>query len=319
MSELSISFDGRDPAEVVLAKTEVAMHRGASSIWLACHLFQRDPISTAGVLLSRFPGMKIVLVALSPYVLHPVYIAMAAATLNEFFPGRISLCLGVGAPADLANAGIASAAPLGTMREAIQVCRALFAGETVRIDGKRFQVRDQSLAAGRQDVAILLAASGPKMLRLAGSEADGVVLSAGTSVEFVGWCLEQVESGSVSEIFQRHAFVYAAVSENANTAYDGVRRSLAHVLQGGHHARNLECAGNRLDQNKVSMAIAAGDMARAESYISDRIVETHSAAGSPEIFRSRLEAYRAVGIDNLVLSSVRTPEQVEAVLSAAIG
>ena len=319
MSELSLAFDGRDPADVVLAKTEVAMHRGASSIWLACHLFQRDPVSTAGVLLSRHPGMKIVLVALSPYVLHPVYIAMTAATLNEFFPGRISLCLGVGAPADLSNAGIASPTPLGTMREAIRVCRALLAGGPVQIDGKRFQVRDQSLATGRQDVPILLAASGPKMLRLAGGEADGVVLSAATSVEFSGWCLEQVEAGGVSENFRRHAFVFAAVSEDASTAYDGVRRSLANVLRGRHHARNLEFAGNRLDQNEVSMAIAAGDMARAESYISDRIVETHSAAGSPEIFRSRLDAYRAVGIDNLVLSSVRTTEQVDAVLSAATG
>ena len=258
MSEVSLSFDGRDPADVVLAKTEAAMQQGASSIWLACHLFQRDPISTAGVLLGRFPGLNIVLVALSPYVFHPVYIAMTAATLNEFFPGRISLCLGVGAPADLANAGIASAAPLGTMREAIQVCRALFAGATVRTDGKRFQVRDQSLATGRQDVPILLAASGPKMLRLAGSAADGVVLSAGTSVEFAGRCLEQVGAAGVSEIFQRHAFVFAAVSENANTAYDGVRRSLANVLQGGHHARNLECAGNRLDQNEVLLAERGG-------------------------------------------------------------
>ncbi len=290
MSELSLAFDGRDPAEVVLAKTKAAMHQGASSIWLACHLFQRDPVSTAGVLLSRFPSMKIVLVALSPYVLHPVYIAMTPATLSEFFPGRISLCLGVGAPADLANTGIASPTPLGTMREAIQVCRALFTGGSVQIDGKRFQVRDQSLAAGRQDVPILLAASGPKMLRLAGNEADGVVLSAGTSVEFAGWCLEQVEAGGVSENFQRHAFVYAAVSDNANTAYDRVRRQLANVLQGGHHARNLECAGNRLDQNALSMAIAAGDMARVESYISDRIVKTHTAAGTPKIFRARLDA-----------------------------
>lgn len=295
------------------------MRQGAGSIWLACHLFQRDPVSTAGVLLSRFPGCKIVLVALSPYVLHPVYIAMTAATLSEFFPGRVSLCLGVGAPADLANAGIPSTAPLATMREAIDICRTLFRGEVVRTDGKKFQVRNQSLATGRQDIPILLAASGPKMLRLAGSEADGVVLSAGTSVEFTGWCLEQVEAGGVSETFQRHAFVYAAVSENAKVAYDSVRRLLAIVLRGGHHAPNLESAGNSLDQNGVSMAIAAGDMAGAERYITDRIVETHTAAGTPKIFQDRLDAYRAAGIDNLVLASMRTPEQVDAVLSAATG
>ena len=319
MSGISISFDGRDPAADALAKAEAAAHRGTESIWLACHLFQREPIATAGVLLSRFPGINIVLVALSPYVLHPVYIAMAAATLNEFFPGRVSLCLGVGAPADLASAGITAPAPLGTMRETLSLCRALFSGETVRIEGERYQVRDQSLSTGPQDVPILLAASGPKMLRLAGAEADGVVLSAGTSVEFVGWSLAQVEAAGVSATFQRHAFVYAAVAPDTRAAYDRVRRLLAIVLRGEHHARNLECAGNDLDREAVSRAIADGDMVRAESYISDRIVECHAAAGTPQTFRARLGAYRAVGIDNLVLASMRTPEQVDAVVTAASG
>ena len=41
-------------------------------------------------------------------------------------------------------------------------------------------------------VPLLLAASGPKMLRLAGSAANGVLLSAGASPEFIAWSLEQV-------------------------------------------------------------------------------------------------------------------------------
>jgi len=317
LSRISISFDGRDPAAVVLAKTEAAARRGEVSVWLACHLFQRDPIATAGVLLSRFPEIDVVLVALSPYALHPVYIAMSAATLNEFYPGRVSLCLGVGAPADLANAGIEAPAPLKTMREALRLCRDLLAGEAVQIDGERFKVHGQALGAGKQDIPILLAASGPKMLRLAGEAADGVVLSAGTSVPFAGWCLAQVGAADRGRDFRHHAFVYASVADDPLDAYDRVRLLLAIVLRGAHHAPNLEYAGNQLDQAAISQAIAAGEIDRAERYINDRIVETHAAAGTPEMFRGRLSAYTAAGINNLVLASMRTPEEVDAVLSAA--
>lgn len=319
MSELGISFDGRDPADLVLAKAEAAVRHGTGSIWLACHLFQRDPVATAGVLLSRYPGADVVLVALSPYVLHPVYIAMAAATLNEFFPGRVSLCLGVGAPVDLADAGIDAPSPLGPMREAVDICRSLFSGEKVRIDGKWFQVRDQHLASGRQDLPILLAASGPKMLRLAGRAADGVVLSAGASVEFLRWCLEQVTADGVPENFRSHAFIYAAVADEAAAAYDRVRRPLAVTLRGRHHTRNIEMAGNHLDQDAIVRALASGDAELAESYIGNPIVESHAAAGTPGMFVARIADYRAAGIDNIVLASIRTPAQIDTVLSAANG
>ena len=317
MSDIGISFDGRDPVDVVLAKTAVAVRHDRGAIWLACHLFQREPIVTASVLLSRFPEAEVVLVALSPYVVHPVYIAMAAATLNEFFPGRVSLCLGVGAPADLASAGIETEAPVGTMRDAVEICRALFRGERVRVENERFQVRDRALAAGRLEIPILLAASGPRMLRLAGREADGVVLSAGASAEFVGWCLEQVGVPSTAERFRCHAFVHTAVADEADEALERVRPLLANLLRGGHHLRNLELAGSDLDQAALSRAIDSGDTSLAESFISNRIVDRHAAAGSPETFRARMAAYRAAGVDNIVLASMRTPEEVDRVLSAS--
>ncbi|HZB92714.1 MAG TPA: LLM class flavin-dependent oxidoreductase [Stellaceae bacterium] len=48
---------------------------------------------------------------MSPYAVHPVYAAMAAATLDEYFPGRVQLCFGVGAPRDLEAAGIEAPQP----------------------------------------------------------------------------------------------------------------------------------------------------------------------------------------------------------------
>ena len=71
-----------------------------------------------------------------------------AATLDEFYPRRVTLCLGVGAPADLKSIGIGVERPLRIMREALELARALLAGETVRVDGQFFHAHGRRLASG---------------------------------------------------------------------------------------------------------------------------------------------------------------------------
>ncbi len=63
------------------------------------------------------------LMAISPYVVHPVQAAMAAASLNKYFPNRTVLCLGAGAPGDLDAAGIARPRPLVALDESIDIAR----------------------------------------------------------------------------------------------------------------------------------------------------------------------------------------------------
>jgi len=314
LTSVGVSFDGRDTPSSLFAKADAAAAGGADAIWLATHLFQRETVATAATLLARQPTLKVVLVALSPFVIHPVYIAMAAATLAEFHPGRVALCLGVGAPLDLASAGVAAPRPLEAMREALQLSRSLLAGEATVFKGHRFQAAERALASGAQDVPILLAASGPKMLRLAGDASDGVVLSAGASVEYLRWCVETATGGDAGPPARAriHAFVYAAVDADPAKARDLARAPLTVVLRGAHHGRNLEMAGSRLDQG----ALAAADPASAVRLITDEIVDRHAAAGEPETFRRRIAAYRAAGADSIVLAGARSAAEIEAALAA---
>src|SRR5258708_27652738 len=136
MDELGVSLDGRAPIGDVPAQARAAEDGGAGTLWIACHLFLRDPITSAAIALGATTRIKVALMAMSPFSVHPVFIAMAAATLNEMFPGRVLLSPPAGAPADLQAAGIASPKPVATLREAIALCRALFAGEPVTIAGE---------------------------------------------------------------------------------------------------------------------------------------------------------------------------------------
>ena len=113
--------------------------------------------------------IKVALMAMSPYSMHPVFIAMAAASLDEMYPGRVILCLGVG------RAGRSQG---GRHRVAQAAGRDRRGGEDLPLAARR---RDGRLpgpgvqglrpAAGQwrpRNVPIVLAASRPNMLQLAG-------------------------------------------------------------------------------------------------------------------------------------------------------
>src|SRR5262247_3080679 len=103
---VGVAFDGRNTLQAARAQAQVAEAAGVTNLWVASHLFLRDPFSSAATLLAATHRVRITLMAVSPQVMHPVHMAMAAMTLEELAPGRVALCLGTGAPGDLADAGV---------------------------------------------------------------------------------------------------------------------------------------------------------------------------------------------------------------------
>ena len=316
MSEISISCDGRDLPLGFHEKVAAGERGGAAAVWIANHLFQRDPITLAAMSLAQTKRMRATLMAMTPLTMHPVQAAMAAATLDELFPGRIVLCLGLGAPADLRSIGLRAARPLRVMREALELARALLAGEEVQVDGESFRVHGRRLATGMRPVPLVLAASGPRMLELAGAVADGVLISAGASVEFVKQSLEHVHRAAKGRTVRTHAVVYAAVDDDEALAHDRLRRVLAILLRGSHHAANLEAGGTMLDQSALNEAVLAENWADAEALITDDIVRRHAASGRPEQVTRRFAEYQAAGLDEIVVSGARDGTQLLDIMRA---
>jgi 5,10-methylenetetrahydromethanopterin reductase len=308
-------FEGREPPAVTLPLIEAADRGGIVTLWVACHLFQREPIALATLALARTERMTAALMAMSPYSMHPVYPPMAAATMEELFPGRVVLCLGVGAPGDLAAAGIAAPQPLATMREAVAIARGMHAGELMDHAGQRFQVKGRRMETATRSVPLVLAASGPRMLRLAGEIADGVLISTATSVEFVRWCLDLVDQGAKGRKVKKIGLVHVAIADDPAAAAARHKRLMAFILRGAHHRRNLEMAGSTLDQAAINAAIARDDWAGAAALVSDEVVRRHTASGTPEEVRARLAAYRAAGLDEIAIGGVRTAAELEQVLA----
>jgi len=303
----------------LLEQARAAETAGAATFWASDHLFLREPFAMAAAALGSTARARVALMAVSPHVVHPVQIAMGAATLDELAPGRVILCLGTGAPRDLADAGIEPRRGLRALREALDITRVLLAGEMVNHDGEVFSVHGRRLASGRREVPIFLAASGPRTLELAGAAADGVLLSNASSVEFVRWALDHVDRGAKGRALVRAGLVYASVAEREADAFDRYRRHLAITLRGRHHALNVQLGGGRLDQATLHDAVSREDWPRAEALITDDLVRRHTACGSALRVHERIAAYRRAGLDEIVLGGLSDAAETTRTLAVAAG
>ncbi len=317
-SGIGLSTGGREAPAQLFALAEAADALCVDTLWLACHLFQRDPIAQAAAVLARTRRLRVALMAMSPYAMHPVYPVMSAVTLAEMHPGRVMLSFGVGAPGDLASAGIEAPHPLQTMRETFAIARQLLAGEIAAHAGERFRVQGRrQQGAPRADIPVALAASGPKMLTLAARIADGVVLSSAASVEFVRACAAELRAArETAAPFRVCGLVHCAPLADAAAALARTKPFLAFILRGAHHARNLELAGSRLDQAALMAAIGREDWAGAAALVPDEVARRHAALGPPAAVAARLAEYRAAGLDEVVLSGLDSAAELEAVMAA---
>ena len=188
----------------------------------------------------------------------------------------------------------------------------------VTFEGETYQIRARQLVNGAPAIALTLAASGPKMLEMAGAEADAVLISAGTSVEFVRWSLDHVARARAAEPVRRVGLVYAAVDDDPIRAHDRLRRILAITLRGPHHAHNLNLAGNRLDSGTPASGRGGRRLDRRRS--------AHQPTGSSKRMppaarrrRSRSDSapIRQAGLDEVVISGVADPIHLERIIAAA--
>src|SRR5438105_5066133 len=104
-------------------------------------------------------------------------LAAESASLNELTGGKFTLGIGLGGyPSDgfRRQLGLPLLPPVGYTRAYLQTLRPLFGGEVVNYEGHGVSLHGVQLGFEAPRVPVYLAALGPQMLRLAGTNADGV-------------------------------------------------------------------------------------------------------------------------------------------------
>jgi len=136
--------------------------------------------------------------ALNPFTLHPYEIAGQIATLDSVAEGRAFLGLAKGAWLD--RLGIEEARPLTGLKEAVEIIRALLAGDEEGVAGERFTLMPGtklSYQRTRDSVPLLIGTWGPETARWAGTVADEVKLGGSANPDLVPVAREWIANPAV--------------------------------------------------------------------------------------------------------------------------
>jgi 5,10-methylenetetrahydromethanopterin reductase len=304
------------PAHHVLAAASDAEDIGAEILFCAEDVNCRDAFALLAAGATATTRIRLGTGVVNPYMRNPTSLAMAAATLDEMSGGRALLGLGTSSP-DLITTqmGIERGSPHRVMREATAVVRGLLAGEVVTAAGTRFVYQNARLAVlpVQPRVPIFFAAMGPRMLRLAGEIADGVLLNVGASPEYIRWAIARIHEGATEAGRDIADVTIAAwLSVYIGDEKDALMRRaaawLATMLSIPGQGELLLAHGG-FDtailselRREVRAYPHAGNAEAAGRHISSEMVEEMTLVGSLDHVRRRLTVYREAGVQLPVLS-----------------
>lgn len=126
----------------------------------------------------------------NPVTRHHTVLADWMAGMNEISAGRAVLGIGSG---DSATTPLGlPATKVDELRTIIEDIRRLASGEEIQVNQKPVR-----MLAADGPFPIFVSASQPRMLRLSGAVADGVIMMGGADRELTQWQIDRVEEGAV--------------------------------------------------------------------------------------------------------------------------
>lgn len=281
-----------------------AEERGFEAVWQAESRLVRDAIVPMAAYAAVTERIKVGSGVINNWTRNIGLLASTFLTLDDLAPGRV-IC-GIGAWWDplAKNVGIERRQPLLAMRETVEVLRRLLNMETVTFDGEFLEVNgiELDVVHGRReprDVPIMIGATGPRMLALAGEIADGVVLNYCVPVSYNDMVLEQVEAGAkragrTLDDLDRPQLVVCSVDEDRERALDTSRGLLTQYLaQQPHIARASEVSPEIVAeiQSILGWPATPEQIQEAKHLVPDDLVERVTASGTPEDARRKVQEY----------------------------
>jgi len=324
---IHLRVPGTDPMPELLAfigEIEAAGFDGAGI--LDSQMLARDTFVILGQAASRTSRLTLFPAVTNPFTRHASVLAGAIQTVEELAPGRVKLVIGTGYTS--ASTIGRKPATLAEMRACIGTVKALLAGETVDFGGVRGRL---PFASGRP-IPVIMAASGPRAIEVAGEIADGVLLLVGFNRGIVETALEHLERGARRagrraadlEIFWAVRTGTAPTTAEARRLARPVAVHWGILRWGGHW---LEPAGLRLPRFDIPEAVSAiyPDLShardweaaiRATSFVPDEVVgqlcDALGLIGTGEDCAARVVEMSRLGVRNLYLMPFQTfaaPEQ----------
>lgn len=236
----------------------------------------------------------------------PVTMARACRTLDLLSNGRYALGMGSMPPHfNEQFHDIPYKAPIERMSEYIELVRMLWEASPstpINYEGKFYRVNGFRMTepAPRAHLPILIGATRPRMIRMSGEKADGVILNV---VHSIPWLREVAlpalsegaeRAGRSLESLDKGISFYAVVTDEPEQSRVAMQRTLGFHLSVPYGIEWLSSNGFPEEAKAISESQAKGDRRGVADAVSDRLADTIAVVGTPDECRERVAQYRSL-------------------------
>jgi alkanesulfonate monooxygenase SsuD/methylene tetrahydromethanopterin reductase-like flavin-dependent oxidoreductase (luciferase family) len=304
---LSLQMPTYGPFDLAIERARLAEDLGYDSLHCG-HIASRDSFTSLAALATVTERIKLGTAVAPIYHRSPASMAQTAATVDEIAGGRFRLGLGVGHRVTMGDwHGQEIGSPTGEMREYVGLVRAILAGQEPP-RGERWQTNFMFMNYGaRPDIPIFQAALSPRMLRLAGEIADGVMLWVCHPGYIRDVVVPEVTTGRAKagkslDGFEIIPSVPTAVMGDREPVLDGVRNELHRYFSLPFYRAMFEKAG--LSDAIAAYDAAAPDREAQKLALGEPVIGLLSAIGAGDEVRSALRRYIDAGSTSVAMSPV---------------
>jgi 5,10-methylenetetrahydromethanopterin reductase len=167
---------GPDALTKLRDELQRAADEGFPSAWMN-NIFGMDALTALAVAGSQVPGIEVGTAVVPTYPRHPAALAQQARTVAAAVDGRLVLGIGLSHQIVIENMfGYDFGRPVLHMREYLAVLLPLLDGQPASFSGETVRANIGLTTPSPGRVPVVLAALGPQMLSLAGTQTDGTIL-----------------------------------------------------------------------------------------------------------------------------------------------
>lgn len=325
--KIGIGFNCDVDVRTMVNYAKTAEERGLDSFWLHENAFSRDSISFMSAVAMATSRMRLGFACLSVFTRHPVVIAMSMLTLQESSNGRANLGVGTGFPARLDLMGVKHDKSIAALREAMEICRRIWKGETVSIQGKVFQMNNVKplLKPTEKVMPIYLAGWKKQMQVLTGKYADGYVAKGGESPKSLARIVSGIKKSAekagrnVGTDIEIGAYLLTIVRNNKTEALDVARKDpfVNYMLSVQEDYLYEESGINPEKKKPIAENYFKGKLSESSANVTNDILEAFTLCGSRNEVQNRIEDYRKSGLDLPILQPISmAPSDVTELISA---
>ncbi|MEM3006232.1 MAG: 5,10-methylenetetrahydromethanopterin reductase [Candidatus Bathyarchaeia archaeon] len=292
---------------------------GYDNIWITDHFNNRNVYVLLSTLANYTERITLGPGVTNPYLIHPVITAQSIASLSEIAPGRIALGIGAGDKTTLEMVGVEQKSPLTAVREAVELIRRQLARAKEGYSGSIFKTSPSARFNFRVQggIPIYIGAQGPRMLQLAGSVGDGVLINA-CHPEDVASAIKSIRegaemSGRKLEELDIAAYTSFSIADDEGKAYKAAIPVVAYIVAGSpppilsRHGIAHEAA------ERIRSKLAERKWEEAFREVTHEMIESFSIAGTPERCIGKIQELLEKGITQFVVGSPLGPNMKEAI------